>query len=287
MIAPPRSTQHGVALILVLMVTAVLGLLILQISLTAKEHTSRAQRLLDRAEVDLKVRSANAELLFSLATNEWGRGGNPESSDPIARIWRFDAQAFPVEGVEIRMQDLSGLLPAPQPGGSVAGFDRALRAVGVLDEQIYPAMNRLADSQAPPGFVPLQHFQELAILGGLDRQQIRRLDEVSTLYPARYFNPSTATDAALAARFSGSVLAGLRALREQNRLDAISYFSLTGEGGDESISFLPGPGFRIRVLVTMGDVSAAEELSVTVDPYASRPFLVWSRRRPEPPADPS
>jgi hypothetical protein len=277
--------QKGVALILVLMVTGVLGLLVLQISLTAREHTDRAQRLIDRANADLRARSATAALLFSLATHEWGAAADPDNSDPYASQWRFDGAAFKVADAELQIQDFGGLLPVPQPGGSPQGFERALAQAGVSEGQSRVLIEQIAAIQSAPAYVPLQHFQEFALLGGLDRDTLQRLEAMSTLYPSRYFNPATAPDTALAARFSGSTLTGLRTLRENRRLDSVRYFSLTGEGGDESISFLPGPGFRIRTLVRVGEVTAAEELSATIDPYAADPFRVWSRRRPEFPVD--
>lgn len=242
--------ERGVALILVLMVTGVLGLLILQISLTAKEHTRRAQRLVDRVNADLGLRSADAALLFALATHEWGGSREHESSDEHVRNWRFDGTPFVVGGARIQIQDLSGLVPIPQPGTSVRGFERILQQVGMSSDRARAAVDQLESMQSPPDFIPLQDFHEFAVIGGMAPGEIRRLEAASTLYPTRFFNPATAPTDALAARFSGSVLQGLLALREKDRLDPISFFSLTGEGGDDSISFYPVPALGLRLWST-------------------------------------
>ena len=62
MTAPKR--QQGVALIMVLMITGILGLLMLQIGLTAREHVARAQKLLDRAEATLRLQSRESAMVY-------------------------------------------------------------------------------------------------------------------------------------------------------------------------------------------------------------------------------
>lgn len=272
-------SQRGVALILVLMITGVLGLLLLQIGLTAKEHTARAQRLLERAETDLKLRSVNAELLLAMATESWGFNPNTPPKSPYAQLWNFRGQPFSVGDGTISVQDLAGLIPLPQPGGNTDGLFLALQNIGVPPERARVAVAALQKMQGPPEMIPLQDFFELGPVGELHMDEIERLRQIATLYPSLTFNPASAPAASLAVRFSGSSLTGLEALRERGELDESGFFSVTGLGGDEFISFFPGPGFRINTRVSLRSSQAAEELTVTVDPYATEPFVVWSRRR--------
>lgn len=275
-----KLQQRGVALVLVLMVTGVLSLLLLQIGLTAREHTARAKRLLERADADLKLRSVNAELMFAMATESWGVDTARPPQNLVAQTWNFRGQPFKVDDATVMLQDLAGLVPLPQPGGSASGFSLVLQNVGVPVDRARSASAALERAQAPPDFMPLQDLYELSLISELKPDEISRLRDVTTLYPTLTFNPSTAPAISLAVRFSGSSLQGLEALRERGELNEPGFFSVTGLGGDEFVSFFPGPGFRINSRVSLANSEAAEELTLTVDPYATDPFVVWSRRRP-------
>jgi hypothetical protein len=272
--------QRGVALILVLMVTGVLSLLMLQIGLTVAEQTSRAQRLIERAESDLRLASTNSALLFALLTHPWGPDSSVISDDPYAVNWNFRGKTFTVDGVEVSIQDLSGLNTLPQPGAGEGLLAQMLGAIGVPRDRAALAARQLAATQSPPELIPVQDFYELRLVAGLTVEETAALRRSATLFPTRAFNPATAPVDALAARFSGSAMQGLETLRERGALDDSAYSRLLDNGGDEFVNFYPGPGFVISTRVSSGVVTAAEELTLTIDPYATEPLVVWSRRRP-------
>jgi hypothetical protein len=142
------------------------------------------------------------------------------------------------------------------------------------------AARQLAATQSPPELIPVQDFYELRLVAGLTVEETAALRRSATLFPTRAFNPATAPVDALAARFSGSAMQGLETLRERGELDDSAYSRLLDNGGDEFVNFYPGPGFVISTRVSSGVVTAAEELTLTIDPYATEPLVVWSRRRP-------
>lgn len=275
-----RRNSRGVALILVLMVTGALGLLMLQFGLTAREQTARAQQLLDRANADLKLRSVNSQILFDLATHTWE--ANPEfpERDSFVQRWSFGGKGFGEPGVDIAIQDLSGLIPLPQPGESTAVFQRTLEVIGIAPQRAADLAARMRSVQASVDATPLQDLSELGPLLGLTGAEISQLRMLTSLYPPPGFNPGTAPLQSLEVRFGGSVLNGLRDLRNEGRLDERNFFQVAGSLADEFTSFYPGPGFRITTRISLGDVTAAEELTLSVDPYHSDPFVIWSRRRP-------
>lgn len=276
-----RRASRGVALILVLMITAVLGLLMLQLGLTAKDHTNRAQRLVDRATADVRLRSVQSALLFELATRPWEKSSDFDASTFPGEFWNFGGRSFKFLEANVSIQDMSGLIPFPQPGESAGRLAQMLRAVGVPADQARRAADNLAVMQSPPVSMPLQDPYELGVVGGLSPAQVRRVSEVGTIYPTGSFNPATATPAALAALYSGSALEGLRDLRARDDLDRSAYRAIAGEFADETALFYPGPGFRISTRVSFGVAVADEDLTVTIDPYSPAPFSFWSRRRPE------
>lgn len=276
-----RRTSTGVALILVLMITAVLGLLMLQLGLTAKDHTNRAQRLLDRATADVQLRSVQSALLFEMATRPWEKSADFDAATFPGEFWNFGGRSFKFLEANVSIQDMSGLLPFPQPGESAGRLSQMLQAVGVPEDAARFAADKIGAMQAPPLSMPLQDPYELGVVGGLSPAQVRRVAAVGTLYPTRSFNPGTATPAALAALYSGSTREGLGDLRARDELNRSAYRAILGEAADEMAFFYPGPGFRISTRVSLGVAVAAEDLTVTIDPYSPTPFSVWARRRPE------
>jgi type II secretory pathway component PulK len=272
--------SRGVALILVLMITAVLGLLMLQFSLTAKEHTRRAQRLLDRATADLQMRSTTSALLFEMATRTWETKGSVDALDFPGEPWNFGGRSFTFLEGKVEIQDLSGLIPLPQPGETTGRLSRILQVAGVPEDEARRAAQKIGAMQAPPNWTPLQDLYELGVVADLSAAQIHRLARVGTLYPAGSFNPGTATSEALATLHSGSALQGLAELRARDELGQAAYRGIAGPATDDSVLFYPGPGFRITTRVSFGAAVAEEDLTLSIDPYSPAPFSIWSRRRP-------
>lgn len=277
-----RPKNRGVALVLVLMIVSVLGLLTLQIGLTAKEQASRAQRLVDRASAEMALRSAQSNLLLAMVTSDWAPAANAPVTNDFAAKWRFDGVPFQVDTATLEIQDLAGLLPMPQPGGSISEFEALLRAVNIDASRAATISSSLSKSQAPPENIPLQDFSELQLMGALSVDELDRIRAAATLFPSRSFNPRNAPPLALSARFSGSILEGINSLKAAGRLDESAYYAVTGLGGDETVSFYPGPGFRIGVRVSSGAAKASEELTLMVDPYSDQPFVLWARKSPAP-----
>jgi hypothetical protein len=273
------KTQGGVALILVLMITGALGLLMLQIGLSAKQHAAQAQSLLDRSEADLALHSANSVVLFELVTQPWAERPNSVVNTDERIGWNFSGEPFQLAGATVTIQDLSGLIPLPQPGQDVGAFYRILAAVGIDGSRAKSAVDGLSELQAAPEYVPLQHLSELRAIARLSESEIRSISQIATLFPVRVFNPSTAPVGALAARHSGSLRDGLIDLRSRGALGEQQYFGLVGDALDDSVIFYPGPGFTISTKIERGSTLAEEELTLAIDPYSSEPFSIWSRKR--------
>jgi type II secretory pathway component PulK len=279
-----RSTrQSGVALVLVLSLAAVLGLLVLQLALTAKSQTSRAQSLIDRAEADLLARSASADLSFSLLTAPWVESKS-QTSDGIAAnslpaVWNFRSEIFSLNGVEFAIQDVAGLLPLPRRGEATLPLVSLMEQLGIEKARAEEVGRVAYQYQVDPANLPLQDIYELGQLAGLSAEEIDRLRPFVTVVPSFTFNPGTAPVPVLKTRYQGSALEGLLALRGDGALDAAGYASVLGIGGDEFIEFYPGPALRWQVVAEVGDARSTVESTVLIRPYEYEPFLPWAQRR--------
>lgn len=279
-----RSTrQSGVALVLVLSLAAVLGLLVLQLALTAKSQTARAQSLIDRAEADLLARSASADLSFYLLTAPWVESKS-QTSDGIAAnslpaVWNFRSEMFSLNGVEFSIQDVAGLLPLPRRGESTIPLVSLMEQLGIEKARAEEVGRVAYHYQVDPTNLPLQDIYELGQLAGLSAEEIDRLRPFVTVVPSFTFNPGTAPVSVLKTRYQGSALEGLLALRGDGALDAAGYASVLGIGGDEFIEFYPGPALRWQVIAEVGNARSTVESTVLIRPYEYEPFLPWAQRR--------
>ena len=285
---------RGVALVIVLVLTMILGLLIAQLSLTTQAQTDRAQALTDLAEQRLALHSAEAEILFALLTRPWESGGallqETDASArqlPIESVWHFDSMPFKHSGAEYVVQDLSGRLPLPQIGDSMQVLEAALIRLG------YPRVAAEAKSRKllefyseirASGKVQGSPIQSMSDLGGLleiPTRDLEQLRQTFTLYPVTQFNINSASPMTLGLRYPGFLADSALMLRSRSPLDAAAFFRLTGTSTDDFTVFFPGPAFEIRTRASRGSVTS-EDLAVwVVQPYELDPLRLWERRRPQ------
>lgn len=277
--------QRGVALVLVLAVTGIVGLLILQIGLTARQQVTQAQRLVDRAEATMRLHSRESAVLYSLLTRErnWDRRADLQTlvgDNPYAAVWNFRGEPFEIDGASIRLQDMGGLFSMPTPDSSPREFATLLVALGIEQTRAEQVSRALQQSlQVPPKF-PLQSVKELGAIGGLAPEEIERLEQVATVYPVAAVNPGTAPLPVLAVKYTGGVLEGLVAVRREGLLDESRLASLIGENIDETTTnFVKGPGFRLDITIEFRGVRLRRESVWTIRPAdPSNPLQLWSYR---------
>lgn len=275
-----RTQQSGVVLLVVLSILAIVGMLLLQASLTAKDEVAKAKLLLDRARATADLRTAETRLTLALLTRPWFNA-NPRSPDIRAQRWRFDGVSFKADGAEMSIQDEGGLFVMPQPG-----YTSGLQMLPSLLEElrVEPFVTdgisrRLTERLQSPRALPLQDQGELLGVEGLSRTQLERLRAVSTLYPVQKFNPVLAPTSVLNVLYSGANLEAIVALRDSGGLDASSLSRATGAVDTDLTAFFPGPVFRINLHVKRNDVVVGRETTLVIDPYIDEPVKRWVSRR--------
>jgi hypothetical protein len=151
-----------VALIQVLLITALVMLMVGQFALTAKDQVSRAQLLVDRAAVELEAASVEAELGYALLTNDWtptgaaggasvplppgatsapspaedasaAGAGTPIPPAAYTSVWNFAGLPFRVGDATIRIADESGKLQVPLYDAT--DFVHLVEALGIPTER--------------------------------------------------------------------------------------------------------------------------------------------------------
>lgn len=285
------KSQRGIALIQVLLISGIIGLLMLQIGLTAREQVARAEALAQRADLQLKAQSHESAIVFSMLTQPLI--ARPESANPYAAAWNFMGRPFVVNDVTFRLQDESGRLRVPLYGSE--DFERLLVAIGVeagrarrLGQQLLslqgtaPRLRALGEDagmagSSPSAPQPLQVLQELRLLPDMDEELYLRVKPLLTLYPTPGLNPLTAPGELLTPRMSESQLAGVLEARQSGELDQLAYWRLTGIEADERSSFATGPAVTVELELEGMDARVQRTTTFIVRPYTVVPLAVWQR----------
>jgi len=285
------KAQRGIALIQVLLISGIIGLLMMQLGLTAREQVARAKRLDDRATLEFVAQSRESALLYTLFTEPWVQ--RPEGDNPYAAAWNFMGLPFDVDGVAFTLQDESGRLRVPTYGA--AEFSRSLAALGVeagraqrLGAQLLQVQGvsaRLADlgeqaedSRYRDGRVyPLQDLVELKLMPDMDEELYQRLIPFLTLYPTPGFNPMTAPPELLRTRLSDSQLQGFTDARDAGQLDQLRLMKTTGMQPDEMTVLAPGPALEVHFVVERNGSRIERRTTFVIRPYQSAPLGLWQR----------
>ena len=287
------NRQRGIALIQVLLISGIIGLLMLQMGLTAREQVARAQALADRAELQLAAQSRESALLYSLLTEPLVQ--DPKSDNPYAVAWNFRGVPFAVDGITFTIQDESGLLRVPDQGG--ADFEQLLQGLEVAPDRARRLTRELLEMQGSQvqtrtlgeadgsalaqggGLFPLQDIGQLRLLPSMDTALFARLRPLLTLYPTPGFNPTTARQELLAARLTGSQARGLADAGTDGEVDALTLWKLTGTQADETTVLAPGPGLTVRLEMELRQAHTTRTTTFMVRPYQAEAVAVWQRSR--------
>ena len=285
-----RRRQRGVALVLVLLVTAINILLVMQLSLTASEQVRSAQALQDRSEAALYLHSREAALLYTLLTEPLVPAA--ATDNPYAAKWNFHGEPFEIDGLEVTLQDQSGLMRFPSTG--VWEFRNLLAELGLGPARARSLSDSLAhwigvrtpDGNRSNGGMmrggtggPVQYFAELRALGGVDEELYGRLAQLMTLYPTPGFNPLTAPATLLRLRMPESALAAVLDARRSGALDENRLYGIAGIAADETVLVSAGPGIAIQLRGEHLGVVLRRHVIARIDPYDEEPLGYWSRER--------
>lgn len=174
------ARQSGIALVQVLLISALLLLLVVQLSLTAKTSVNLAIQLKEKSQASIKAQDQFANAQYALLTQEksyslvWNNGV----------VTGFSGSEFAVEsGVTVRLQDLSGYLSTSFFGlewiNYVNGDNQKLNILkdwqGLTEDRRYSRGKRNAR---------IPYTEEVTLLQGWENQN---LDYITRL-PTGFFN---------------------------------------------------------------------------------------------------
>lgn len=293
-----KYKQKGVALIQVLLITAVLTILALYLTNTAREQVQVAQWAEDKATALVKLHSVESELIFTLLTKSKSPYINQDDllGSNIHSNWNFFGKAFYFDDyIKIKIQDNAGLINAHYPDKDRLvsllnsytnnliesqtifeqildwqDLDQDVRAHGLEGNQNYIVRN---------GNIP--DLSDLYFLPSITLPILKILNENTTIHKQGYFNPTNSPEQLLSALTSSEVAKKVIEMRENRILTKQNFTELTGIQETDDIFFYPSNTLGIVINSKVGESELTKEFTIKLFPYAignNLPVNVLSNR---------
>ena len=277
---PYYSNQSGVALLQVLLMSAVISVLALQMSYSAKDKVSIAQAIQDKVMAEVEVRTMESELLFALATQRWVK--EPQQDNLLAQRWNFYGRPFDYgDNGQISIQDNSGLISVFN-GGDKNTIDRAFGQLLGDNHKARMARSALVEQQgyrqgSTQTGLRGQFFQSRdEMLAALEKLGIPPdKAEMFTRIPYSAYLPLAAPDDSLRLWLPSRQAEAVIEARNKGELTPEQFTQLTGLQKNDYMLFYPSGRFMIQIQVQKGEARALKKMFINVSPTTmSQP--IWS-----------
>lgn len=299
------TKQNGIALIQVLLITAVLSVLALYLTTTAKDQVMVAQWTNNKADALVAMHSAESNLLFTLLT-ELKTINNTTSNDnnvinPIEAVlsnWNFFNKPFAVnQQVSIAMQDQSALINLHFPNRDVLtalimsqGYNINQTNVivdSLLDWQDLDSIPRVNGIEVNNVGMPvirngaLPSIYDLNFIEAISPELQQVLIKNSTIYRKGPFNPTNSPEEILFSLLNTQTALQVMELREANQLTKRKFTQLTGIRENDEIFFYPSNYVSITLISKVGISVVKKIITIHINAYAKaevRPINILSTR---------
>jgi general secretion pathway protein K len=296
-----RHSQKGVALIQVLLISAIISILAIRFSLTARDQIETATSFEQRVKATQLLKSTQSKIIYTLLTEEIL--SQDKDAFPNSDAWNFYGKPivlFKDENelitIMTTIQSNAGLLS--QRYVNTPFWHKALSQMNYSENEIEKIQGELKDwqdrdtdswliGQAEPDVLEngqpyrnqaIQLPQEINWFFSETPENINTIKKISTPYAMPGLNFMYAPDLLLSLMFDADLAIELINQREQQELTNVTIMSLLGDlYDDEIISFSLGNKFKVITQVTLGDVKLQETMEIQLQPRKTEPVLVFSR----------
>ncbi|NRD74688.1 general secretion pathway protein GspK [Shewanella sp. VB17] len=279
--------QQGVALVQVLLLTAILSMMALQFTLSSRQQVTMAIDLQNKMQAEIKLRTLESRLLFTLLTLSKNNADHTsQQENEIGRQWNFYGEPFSVfKGATASIQDINGLLSV-YGGGQSKALEGLLTFLGTDPLEAKSIISNLNYWQgySRDQFTTMNKPQvrgnyllsvtELRIIEGIDDELYQQLFPVVTTLQNHLFNPLTAPLPLLQAQLSADIYTEIANLRREGKLTRQRFSELTEIEEGDSITFVPGRRLQIELVVIVGASIAKRRFISYLRPENQFP-VVW------------
>lgn len=280
------TKQRGIALIQILLITAILTVFALYLTQSARQQAKVAFLAKDRALAEVINHSTHSQIMFELLTTENSMLTRTDTTDAIASRWNFYGKPFLVkEYANVSIQDQAGLLNLQYLYAKK--FSQLLIKNGIELSRVDQIVDRLLDWQ-DADIMPRANGAENSKSIGRNRNgkiaditEIEHIIELSpfekeliynncTIFYVGDHNPMASPIELLSALSSQSAAEQVKQMRESNELTISRFQEITGIGYSDDIRFYPSNTLAIKYKATVNNVSLERELVISLSPYAKK-----------------
>ena len=269
---------RGIALVQILIISAILSLVALYITQSARQQVQMAQWALDKSQATVDLHSARNRVMFRLLTSTWKNDAVILSP---SRQWNLYNQPIQLaDNVTLQLQDQAGLinLHYPQGGGVIEQVllyqgltnDEALKAQAVLfdwqdSDDITTINGNETNSQQRNGAMP--DIREWRLHKTLDADTLSVIQENFTLYGSSHLNLMTSPEYLLAALTDDAVARELVTLRAEGQLTARQITQAVNQSQQMDIFLTPGNNVALTLDVRFGEARVRQKTVINFSPY--------------------
>lgn len=276
-------TEKGIALIQVLLMCAIMSVLALYLSTTAREQIQVSQWTSDKAEAFIAAKNAESLVVYALLTEPLDNFISPEQQLTdfyLADKWNLHGEAFNVtNSVSVKIQDQGGLInlhyPEPDLLKSVfqlAGLDESganqLHSL-LLDWQDIDSIPRAGsydDESYRNG--PITTLHELELIDDKFLALRSSILPNVTLYRSNNFNPLNASFGLLSAITNAAIAGEVTRLRRERMLSPLAFTQLTNIRESDNIYFYPSNYFEVSITGKVNDSRVKKTKLLKIEPRA-------------------
>ena len=200
----------GVALVQVLLITALLLLLVIQLSKSAHNNVNIATKFKEKAEFTVKAESTFNQTKYMLATQPRDLSGSLLDQ----HIIQFHGDPVEVqENITIEIQDLAGLLSTNFLGAEWINYVKG-DSSKIETLKIWQAIDENMDVLEGNRNARLPYIEEINLLNGWEDIKLHHLTHIET----GFFNAATAPLSLLESVYTPGIVSEITQLRNNNQL---------------------------------------------------------------------
>lgn len=276
------NKNRGVALIQVLILSAILSVIAIQFSLTSRNQVAIAQDFNSRLEAEVLLRTYKSKVLYTLFKYD-----SSQLSDKNVDGIKWNLRNQPIkmsESVELKIQALAGklsLITTPEHY-----WEKLLTSLNVPQEQHSTIIQSLIDwidvneqslldgaeqssyvgtLKGLPRNGPMQHISELQFVNGITLKLYNQLLPLVTHYPVGSFNPALAPPDLINALFPNDIATLIIQEQELASFTENSWLQIAGGQSTDFIDLHPKSTFSVNITVKYNDVVLSETIDVKVE----------------------
>lgn len=287
------SKPKGVALIQVLIMTAIMSLIAIQFSKTARNQVDIANDFNDRVNAELLLKSSRAKVLYNFFKFE---PHELAGSTQGGVKWNFTGEPFKfATNVTLSIQPASGflsLVTTPDEllyklltSRSISGGEAEVIIASIKDwvdidnfqSQNGAESNYYKEFNVTPRNGPLQHISELKAVRGITTEIYNEIANFLTIYPTASFNPIYAPNELNIALFNEEIAAQIVMAKQTNTLTETTWRSIVGNQIFDFVDLHPGVVFSIALKVKSNQVVLSQNFDIKINSQKSiDPIVILS-----------